>query len=368
MSVVLGEVTGFDVDRRRVIVAGTPDGEGPREVQYDSLIVAAGSERSYFGHEDWSLEAPDIKSLDGALDVRRRIASAFEAAELEPVAERRAAWLTFVVVGGGATGVELAGQIAELARRVLRPEYRSIDTAAARIVLVELGHRVLADFPPALSASAQAALERLGVTPVLGTRIVDIDTGLVTLEHAGERRGIAARTIVWAAGVVASELAETLADATGAHIDRGGRVAVGPDLTIAGHPEIMAIGDMAQVHDARGAPLPLPGLAPVAMQQGRHAARLVAGRVGGVFSAEPFRYRDRGKLATIGRAKAVAELRGVRISGLPAWLVWVGVHLFTLIGLQNRLVVMVRWSFSYFTRAGGTRLVAAVREEEPARR
>ena len=364
VQIVLGDVTRFDVTPRRVVVEGTPDGDGPRTFPYDSLIVAAGSCGSYFGHEDWADAAPDIKSLDGALRVRRRIASAFEAAELEAVAERREAWLTFVVVGAGPTGVELAGQIAELARENLRGDYRSIDTGAARILLVELGDRVLPDFPPRLSAKAAQALARLGVTPLLGTRIVDIDTGLVTLEHGGERRGVAARTIVWAAGVVASDLAETLADAAGAHVDRSGRVAVGPDLTVAGHPEIMAIGDMAQVHDAGGVPLPLPGLAPVAMQQGRHAARVVANRVRGVMTPAPFRYRDRGTLATIGRAKAVAEIRGARISGLPAWLIWLGVHLFFLIGLQNRLVVMVRWTFNYLTRADGARLVAPISEAE----
>jgi len=292
VHVVLGDVTRFDLIQRRVVVEGTPDGTGLRTFAYDSLIVAAGSSSSSFGHEDWAGAAPDIKSLDGALEVRRRIASAFEAAELETVAQRREAWLTFVVVGAGPTGVELAGQIAELARENLRRDYRNI------------------------------------------------------------------------AGVVASDLAETLADAAGAHVDRGGRIAVGPDLTVAGHPEIMAIGDMAQVQDAAGAPLPLPGLAPVAMQQGRHAARVVANRIGGVMTPTPFRYRDRGTLATIGRAKAVAEIRGVRVSGLPAWLVWLGVHLFFLIGLRNRLVVMVRWTFNYVTRAGGTRLVAPGSEAE----
>lgn len=290
VHVVLGDVTRFDLIQRRVVVEGTPDGTGLRTFAYDSLIVAAGSSSSSFGHEDWAGAAPDIKSLDGALEVRRRIASAFEAAELETVAQRREAWLTFVVVGAGPTGVELAGQIAELARENLRRDYRNI------------------------------------------------------------------------AGVVASDLAETLADAAGAHVDRGGRIAVGPDLTVAGHPEIMAIGDMAQVHDAAGAPL--PGPAPVAMQQGRHAAQVVANRIGGVMTPTPFRYRDRGTLATIGRAKAVAEIRGVRVSGLPARLVWLGVHLFFLIGLQNRLVVMVRWTFNYVTRAGGTRLVAPGSEAE----
>jgi NADH:ubiquinone reductase (H+-translocating) len=349
VHVVLGDVTEVDVQARRVVVAGTPAGGGPRSFPYDRLIVAAGSTSSYFGHDEWRERAPDIKSLEGALDVRRRIASAFEAAELDP--EHREGWLTFVVVGGGPTGVELAGQIAELARESLRRDYRGIDTGAARIVLVERNDRLLADFAPSLSARTARDLQRLGVSLVLGAGIVDVDSDCVTLEDG---RTFSARTVVWAAGVVAADLAATLADVTGAELARGGRIAVGPDLTVAGHPEIMALGDMAQVHDARGVPVPLPGIAPVAMQQGRYAAERVRGARG------PFRYRDKGKLATIGRAKAVADLGRVRLSGLPAWLMWLGVHLFYLIGLQNRLVVMVRWTFSYLTRAGGERLVAQV--------
>jgi len=359
VHVVLGAVTGFDVARRQVEVAGTPDGRGPRTYAYDTLIVAAGSSSSYFGHEDWRELAPDIKSLDGALEVRRRIGTAFEAAELEPDQRRREAWLTFVVVGAGPTGVELAGQIAETARETLRGDFRNIDTGATRILLVEGADRVLPGFPLHLSGAARRALERLGVTVVVDHRIVDIDTALVTLEAGdGGRSVLTARTVVWAAGVAAAGLGKALASAAGAHLDRGGRVAVGPDLTLAGHPDILVIGDMAQVHDSGGRAVLLPGLAPVAMQQGRYAARVVADRVRGARVVPPFRYRERGQLATIGRAKAVADIRGLRFTGLPAWLVWLSVHLFFLIGLQNRLVVMVRWTFSYLTRAGSARLVA----------
>jgi NADH dehydrogenase len=359
VRVVLGAVTGFDVPGRRVIVAGTPDGGSPRAIRYDSLIVAAGSTYTYFGHDDWRSLAPDIKSLEGALDVRRRIATAFEAAELEPDPERRAAWLTFVIVGAGPTGVELAGQIGELARATLRQEFRAVDTGSARILLVELVERVLPSFPARVSRQAGSALERLGVTLLLGSRIVDVAADGVTLEQAsGERRSEQARTVVWAAGVVGAELAEALATAAGAELDRGRRVAVGPDLTIRGHREIMAIGDMAQVHDAAGSPVALPGLAPVAMQQGRYAAQAIRDRLRGAPRSPPFRYVDKGDLATIGRAKAVAVIGRVQLSGVIAWLTWLVVHLFYLVGLQNRLVVLVRWAFSYVTRSGGVRLVA----------
>jgi NADH dehydrogenase len=359
VQVVLGAVNAFDVAGRRVIVDGTPDRGSPRAIRYDSLIVAAGSTYTYFGHDDWRGLAPDIKSLEGSLEVRRRIATAFEAAELEPDPERRAAWLTFVVVGAGPTGVELAGQIGELAREALRRDFRNADTARARILLVELAERVLPGFPPRLSRQAGRALERLGVTPLLESRIVDVAPDGVALEPAaGERRSVQARTVIWAAGVVGAELARTLGAAAGAAIDRGGRVAVGPDLTVGGHREIMAIGDMASVHDSAGSPLALPGLAPVAMQQGRYAAQAITERLRGAPAPPPFHYRDKGDLATIGRAKAVAQIGRLQLSGMPAWLAWLLVHLFYLVGLQNRLVVLVRWAFSYATRSGGVRLVA----------
>jgi NADH dehydrogenase len=359
VRVVLGAVTGFDVAGRRVLVEATPDGGGPRAIPYDSLVVAAGATGTYFGHDEWRRVAPDIKSLEGSLEVRRRIATAFEAAELESDPDRRAAWLTFVVAGAGPTGVELAGHVGELARTTLRRDFRDVDTAAARVLLVELAERVLPSFPPRLSRRAGEALERLGVALLVRSRVVDVAPDGVTLEHAGgERRRVEARTVVWAAGVVGVELAETLATAAGAGIARGRRVAVGPDLTVGGHPEIMAIGDMAQVHDAGGRPLALPGLAPVAMQQGRYAARVIRDRLLGAPEPPPFRYLDKGDIATIGRAKAVAVIRRTQLTGLPAWLVWLVVHLFYLVGLQNRLVVLVRWAFSYVTHSGGVRLVA----------
>jgi NADH dehydrogenase len=358
VRVLLGEVTGFDLAGRRVLVGALPNGDSERSIPYDSLIVAGGSSYSYFGHDDWRPFAPDVKLLESALEVRRRILTAFEAAEVEEDAERRAAWLTFVVVGAGPTGVELAGQIAEIARDTLRRDFRSIDTRTARIVLVESAERVLPHFPPRLSDRARRSLEGLGVTPLLGRTVVGIDESSATVADAeGERESLAARTVVWAAGVVASELAAALAAESGAELDRAGRVSVGPDLTLPGHPEVFALGDMVVVHDASGQPLALPGLAPVAMQQGRYAAGAVADRLRDR-QPEPFRYRDKGNLATIGRAQAVADIKGLQLSGLLAWLTWLFVHLFYLIGLQNRLLVFIRWTWSFVTRGRGSRLIS----------
>jgi NADH dehydrogenase len=360
VRVVLGEVTGFDLAGRRVLVGSLPNGTEEAAIPYDTLIVAGGSQYSYFGHDDWRPFAPDVKTLESALEVRRRILIAFEAAEVEEDAARRAAWLTFLVVGGGPTGVELAGQIGEIARETLRRDFRSIDPGAARILLVETADRVLPQFPPQLSARAARSLERLGVTPLVGRTVVGIDAESVTIGGDGEAEIVPARTVVWAAGVVASELASALAREAGVEIDRAGRLAVGPDLTVRGHPEVIAIGDMVQVHAADGRPVALPGLAPVAMQQGRYAARAVRDRLAGR-SPPAFRYKDKGNLATIGRAQAVADIKGLRLSGLLAWLTWLFVHLFYLIGLQNRLLVFTRWTFSFVTRGRGARLITAAR-------
>jgi len=358
VRVLLGQVTGFDLAKRHVLVDRLPDGSNARAIAYDSLVVAGGSSYSYFGHEEWRRFAPEVKSLESAVDVRRRILTAFEAAEVDPDPARRSAWLTFVVVGAGPTGVELAGQIAEIARDTLHGDFRTIDTRAARIVLIEKAERVLPLFPPGLSARAARALEGLGVTPLVARTVIGIDEQSVTIAgDAGEEsERLPARTVVWAAGVVASEVAAALAAESGAELDRAGRVSVGPDLTLPGHPEVIALGDMVQVHDAEGRPVPLPGLAPVAMQQGRYAARAISERLRGK-EPPPFRYRDKGNLATIGRAKAVADIKGLQLSGLLAWLTWLFVHLFYLIGLQNRLLVFIRWTFSFVTRGRGARLI-----------
>jgi NADH dehydrogenase len=341
--VLIGEVDGFDLAARRVSVAGLPNGES-LELEYDTLVVAGGSRYSYFGHDEWAVYAPELKSLDGALDLRDRILLAFEAAEVEPDEAARAEWLTFVVVGAGPTGVEMAGQIAELAKDVLHAEYRAMDTRATQVLLVEATDRVLRAFPPSLSVSGEKQLRSLGVTPLLLTTVVGIDERSVEVEAAdGTRSRIPSRTKIWAAGVTASPLAALLRPET----DRSGRIVVEPDLTVAGHAEVFALGDMVTVRGQE-----LHGVAPVAMQQGRHVAHSI--RTG---TREPFRYRDKGELATIGRSRAVGVIRGVRVSGFLAWALWLGVHIAYLVGFQNRLLVLTRWAFSFVTRGRGARVI-----------
>jgi len=345
--VVLAEVTGFDLERRVVSLDHLPNG-AVDELPYDVLVVAGGSRYSYFGHDEWAPFAPELKTLDGALELRDRILSAFEAAEVERDEEARDAWLTFVVVGAGPTGVEMAGQIAELGRQVLRDEYRAVDTRAVRVLLVEAADRVLTAYTAALSRKAERQLRSLGVTPLLATTVTEIGDGSVEVEDRdGRRSRIAARTAIWAAGVAASPLAAALATAAGAETDRAGRVVVEPDLTLPGHPEVYALGDMVTVRGQS-----LHGVAPVAMQQGRHVARSI--RTG---RREPFRYRDKGELATIGRARAVGVVRGVPVSGFLAWALWLGVHIAYLVGFQNRVLVLLRWTFSYLTRGRGARII-----------
>jgi NADH:ubiquinone reductase (H+-translocating) len=346
--VLLAEATAFDLDAHMVRLSNLANGDHERDLQYDTLVVAGGSAYSYFGHEGWERYAPELKSLSGALHLRSRILSAFEAAEEELDPSRREAWLTFVIVGGGPTGVEMAGQIAELARDTLRRDYRIADTRHARVLLVEATDRLLGTFPESLSRSAERQLISLGVTPMLSTTVVGVEEGAVQLQAAdGEVTSVPAHTAVWAAGVMASPLARLLAEAAGVEPDGAGRVPVEPDLTLPGHPEVYAIGDMVAVPGD-----PLPGVAPVAMQQGRH----VAGSIKRGENA-PFHYRDKGNLATIGRRRAVADIKGVHVSGFLAWALWLGVHLFYLIGFQNRLLVLTRWTFSYFTRGRSARVI-----------
>jgi NADH:quinone reductase (non-electrogenic) len=356
VRVLMARVDGFDLDARRVLLEPVFGVPAPASVPYDTLIVAGGSNYSYFGHDDWRTVALEVKSLESALAVRQRILGAFEAAEMDPDPRRRQDWLTFVVVGGGPTGVEMAGQISEIARDTLRNEFRTIDPSEGRILLVELADRVLTSFPPPLSAKAARALEDLGVTPVVGHTVVGIDAEGVTIQAHETTERVGARTVIWAAGVRASGLGAILGRLTGAPCDQAGRVAVGQDLTLPGHPEVFALGDMVRVREQDGTPAVLPGVAPVAMQQGRYAAKVVRARLRGRHTS-PFLYRDKGNLATIGRARAVADLKRVRLSGLVAWLAWLVVHLWYLIGFQNRLLVFIRWSFSFFTRGRGARLI-----------
>ncbi|MGH2940606.1 MAG: NAD(P)/FAD-dependent oxidoreductase [Solirubrobacterales bacterium] len=356
-GVVLATVTGFDLAAREVVLGDLPDGEAERRLPYDTLVVAGGSEYSYFGHDEWREFAPDPKSIGGALEIRGRLLSAFEAAELEPDPQKRRAWLTFAVIGAGPTGVEMAGQIAELARDTLPGDFRNVEPEDARIILLDGEDRVLPAFPSSLSRHAAKELEELGVEPLLGRLVDDIDAGSLAWKEKGEPVRMATRTVVWAAGVKASPLAAMLGEAAGADVDKPGRVAVGPDLTLPGHPEILALGDMVNVQGPDGTPLGLPGLAPVAIQQGRYAAKAIAARLRGDH-LRPFHYLDKGNLATIGRSKAVAELRGpVNLWGLPAWLAWLSVHIYYLIGFQNRLLVLLRWTFSFLTRGRGARLI-----------
>jgi NADH dehydrogenase len=366
VEVLLGEVTGFDLDARELRVAGVAGVPMPPTLPYDTLVVAGGSAYSYFGHDDWAEFAPEVKSLESAVLVRARILAAFERAEVLEDSDLRRAELTFVVVGGGPTGVEMSGQIAELARDTLRREFRSIDPRDARIVLVEATDRLLGTFPPSLSAKAERALRELGVMPVLDRTVVAVDADGVELrDPAGGVERVGARTVIWAAGVRASGLAGRLGELAGAEVDRAGRLTVEADLSLPGHPEVFAIGDMVRVRDARtGEPVTYPGVSPVAIQQGRYVGRAIRARLAGDRSA-PFHYRDKGNLATIGRGRAVADLHLVRLSGGLAWLIWLGVHLWYLIGFGNRLLVLLRWSMSFITRGRGARLITG---EEATRR
>jgi len=366
VRVLLAEVSDVDLDAREVHLRAVGEVPAPAAVPYDTLIVAGGSRYSYFGHDDWREFAAEVKSLESALTVRGRILSAFEAAETEPDPDRRAAWLTFAVVGAGPTGVEMAGQIAELARDTLRRDFRTSDPGTGRILLIEAADRVLTTFPPSLSRKALRSLERLGVTPLLGSTVVGIDHESVTIDAgAGSTERIPTRTVVWAAGVTASKIGSRLGELTGAELDRSGRVAVEPDLTLPGHPEVFALGDMVRVRGADGAPVTLPGVAPVAMQEGRYAASVVRARLESR-PTSPFRYHDKGNLATIGRGAAVADIRPVRLSGFLAWITWLVVHLWYLVGFENRILVFTRWAFSFVTRGRGARLITNMGTDAPA--
>lgn len=353
---LLAEVTGFDVERRVVI---TPE----REIPYDTLIVATGSRHHYFGNERWEAFAPGLKTLEDAQEIRRRILLAFEAGEIELDPERRRAWLTFVIVGGGPTGVELAGALGEIANDTLQGEFRNIRPEEARIFLVEASPRVLGVYPPELSTRAEESLNRLGVLSLTGARVVDIDADGVELEVAGAHRHIPARTVLWAAGVQASSLGARLAAQTGAELDRSGRVKVEADLTVPGHPEIFILGDLAGATTA-GTPAQ-PAVAPVAMQHGRYAARLIEARLKGA-SIGAFKYHNRGSMATIGRASAVAVVGGLILSGWPAWVTWLFIHLMYLVGFQNRLLVFIQWAFQYLTFNRRARLITGGPSAGPA--
>lgn len=359
VRVMLGEVTGIDAVRREVTVDRGTESQTTLTIGYDTLVVAAGMGNSYFGHDEWQDAAPALKSLENALDIRRRILMAFEAAETEPDPERRQEWLRFVVVGGGPTGVELAGQIGEIAADTMRDQFRSFDPATAVVTLVEGAPRILLAFDEAQAAHATRALGALGVTVRTDCIVSGVDADGVEVRHRGTAERIPARTVLWAAGVSAAPIAATVAAAVGITPDRQGRLPVAADLSVPGHPEIMVIGDLAVVP-----PPGAPGVAPAAMQMGRYAGAAIRGRLVGRTPA-PFAYTDKGNLATIGRARAVADLFGMRFHGILAWWLWLAVHLFYLIGFQNRLLVLVRWSWSFLTRGRGARLITSGGDRRP---
>ena len=347
-EVLLGEVTDVDTVDRKVILR---DGEVP----YDTLIVATGATHHYFGNDQWEQYAPGLKTIENATEIRSRLLLAFERAERCTNAEERRAWLNFVIVGGGPTGVELAGALGEIANDTLCHDFRHIDPREAAILLVEGEPRVLPTFPPDLSAKAEHQLIQLGVRTRTSARVTQIDADGVTVTVNGSDERLATHTVLWAAGVRASRLGKVLADRAGARLDRAGRVVVEPDMSVAGHPEIFVIGDLSSFTDQNGKPL--PGVAPVAMQQGSYVAKLIRSRATGGKALPPFRYFNKGNLATVGRNKAVAEFGKVHIAGFFAWFTWVFVHLMYLVEFDNRLLVFVEWVYNYVTRNRGARLI-----------
>jgi NADH dehydrogenase len=355
-TVILGDVRDVDLAGGRVLLDAAAGSDTPDECPYDLLVVAAGGRTAYFGHDEWGPVAPGLKSVEDALELRRRILLAFEMAERSDDPGTRAVWLTFAVVGAGPTGVELAGQIVEMARDTLRRDFRRIDPSTARVLLLEAAPVALPGFDRRLQERAARDLRHHGIELLLERMVVDISPDAISVrEPDGTVRRIPTHTVIWGAGVRACPLAESLAAQSGLELDRGGRVPVDTTFTLPGHPEVFVVGDMARVDRPDGTPL--PGIAPVAMQQGEHVGRVIAARAVGGRPPAPFRYRDRGSLATIGRARAVGTVFGLRLTGLPAWLAWLGVHLTYLVGFQNRLFVFIRWSISFLTRGRGARLI-----------
>ncbi|HEX2064830.1 MAG TPA: NAD(P)/FAD-dependent oxidoreductase, partial [Acidimicrobiales bacterium] len=347
-KVLLGEVTGVDVEARTVAFVAP---NGAKTLPYDSLIVAAGADQSYFGNDHFAGHAPGLKSLDDALELRDRIFGAFELAELEPdpaVVER---WLTFVVVGAGATGVEMAGQIAELAHRVLPGNFRNIDPRRARVVLVDAAPAVLGSFGERLSGKASRQLDEIGVEVRLGLKVVGVDaTGIDLVDRDRQRLRIESMCKMWAAGVSASPLGAQLAEASGAGLDKVGRVQVRADCTLPGHPEVFVVGDLMALDD-------LPGVAQVAIQSAEHAADQITRRLAGEEAGRPFRYKDKGSMATVSRFHAVASIGPVRLSGFPAWVMWLVVHLAYLVGFKNRLTTALHWAHSFIGRGRAERVI-----------
>lgn len=354
-EVLMGEVTNINPQEQTIKLQN-------QEINYDTLIVATGVSHHYFGNEQWAPTAPGLKTLEDALEMRRRIFLAFEAAEKETDPEKRRAWLTFVLVGGGPTGVELAGALAELAYSTLKDDFRNIDTSETQILLLEGMDRILPPYPPELSAKAQSSLQRLGVTVQTKTLVTNIENNIVTIRRGEEIEHIPAQTILWAAGMKASGMGQVLSNSTGVELDRAGRVMVAPDLSISKYPNIFVIGDLANYAHQDGKPL--PGVAPVAMQEGQYVARLIQKQLKKE-TLPAFRYADYGSLAVIGRNAAVVDLRFIKFAGFPAWLAWIFIHIFYLIEFDNKLLVLLQWAWNYFTRKRGARLITNQEELPP---
>ncbi len=352
--VLMDEVTAIDVQEKLVHAAGVT-------LPYDSLIVAAGARHSYFGRDDWEPSAPGLKSIEDATEIRKRILFAFEAAERSDDAEAIKVWLTFVIVGAGPTGVEMAGAISEIAHHTLKRDFRKINPSDAHIILIEAAAHPLGVYPEDLAVKARKSLERLQVVVRTHTKVTNVADGFVEVESGGAAERIATHTVVWAAGVAASPLGRKLAEATGCSLDRAGRVQVALDLSIAGRPNLFVIGDLANFSHQDGKPL--PGLAPVAMQQGQYVAKLIQDRLKGRES-KPFHYKDRGSMAVIGRYSAVALVGKRQFSGFRAWLIWVFIHLMQITQFRNRLLVLMQWGWSFFTRDRAARLITHYRESD----
>lgn len=360
-NVVLGEVVGFALDKHQVQLK---DGSS---IPFDTLILATGSTHHYFGNDQWADYAPGLKSIEDATEIRRRVLSAFERAERESDPTVRSRLLTFVVVGGGPTGVEMAGAIRELGLHTMRYDFRSIDPATAQVIIIEGQNRVLAGFHEKLSQKAKESLEKMGIQVRLGCHVIDIQPDHVMVkpdEGKGEPYRIETETVMWAAGVKANPLGKMLANAIGGvEVDRAGRVVVNPDCSVGNRSDVFVIGDLASLKGADGKPL--PGLAPVAMQQGEYVADLIARRIRGDHSRGPFKYWDKGSMATIGRAQAVAETQGIRFSGFLAWLAWLFVHIMYLARFENRMLVLFQWFWSYVTRNRTARLITGEKATHP---
>ncbi|MDJ0536536.1 MAG: NAD(P)/FAD-dependent oxidoreductase [Xenococcaceae cyanobacterium MO_207.B15] len=345
-EILMGEVKKIDPKKQTVQLKY-------REISYDSLIVATGANHQYFGHEEWADRAPGLKTIEDALEMRRRIFIAFESAEKETDPKKREAWLTFVIVGAGPAGVELAGALSEIAHGTLKEDFRNINTKDAKIILVQSSDRILPSYSPLLSAQAKASLEHLGVTVLTGSRVIEMDNQVITVRRSDEIESIKARTVLWTAGMKASPMAQHLSECTDAELDRAGRVIVNPDFNIPGNENIFVIGDVANYSHGDK---PLPGVASVAMQSGKYVANLIESRLKGK-TIPPFRYMDWGSLAVIGKHAAVVEMGFLKLSGFLAWVFWMFIHVFYLLEFDNKLIVMIQWAWSYFTTDKGARLI-----------